>query len=247
MGADFFAASDALIKRTGSSDPMEVIERNNIVYSDLTGSIVGMASKYQSLYTLGVNCRLNYVMRLYALWHEIGHICLGHIDVLPTNTAHSDIYLFTQEVDSRLIPRQERDANIISAEYCVSTDSVLDMIAYNSKAMQDYRKLKATQKQLNEDYKRFCSSVNAEHRIPNMMKYRLVEYQKGLKNMEERKQYLEAEIAEMGCCLSCREMADQLGTSETIVKYKLEALRIRGYDIDTLELERYDRVFRDVL
>lgn len=33
--------------------------------------------------------------------------------------------------------------------------------------------------------------------------------------------------------------------SQGILKYKLEAMRIRGYDIDIQELERYDRVFLD--
>ena len=51
----------------------------------------------------------------------------------------------------------------------------------------------------------------------------------------------------MGCRHSFREIADELGTTETILKYKLEALRIRGYDIDTLELERYDKVFKGAM
>ena len=36
-----------------------------------------------------------------------------------------------------------------------------------------------------------------------------------------------------------------INTTEIILKYKLEAMRIRGYDIDIQELERYDRVFQD--
>ena len=80
-----------------------------------------------------------------------------------------------------------------------------------------------------------------------MVKYRLAEYQRSLKDLEDKKQELESDIAAMGCRHSFREIADELGTTETILKYKLEALRIRGYDIDTLELERYDKVFKGAM
>ena len=49
----------------------------------------------------------------------------------------------------------------------------------------------------------------------------------------------------MNCVLSLSEIAHEIGTTETILKYKLEAMRIRGHDIDIQELERYDRVFLD--
>lgn len=45
---------------------------------------------------------------------------------------------------------------------------------------------------------------------------------------------------------SLSEIAREIGTTEVILKYKLEAMRIRGYDIDIQELERYDQVFQDV-
>ena len=45
--------------------------------------------------------------------------------------------------------------------------------------------------------------------------------------------------------MSISEIAKELGTTDTILKYKIEAMRIRGYDIDIQELERYDQVFRD--
>ena len=38
-------------------------------------------------------------------------------------------------------------------------------------------------------------------------------------------------------------MAAELDISESILRYKLEALNMKGTDIDRQELERYDRIF----
>ena len=43
------------------------------------------------------------------------------------------------------------------------------------------------------------------------------------------------------------EMAMDLGISERILRYKLEAMRLKGADIDPQELERYDRMFDNVI
>ena len=50
----------------------------------------------------------------------------------------------------------------------------------------------------------------------------------------------------MNCVNTISEIADELSANEVIIKYKFEALRIRGYDIDTQELENYNKVFRHV-
>ena len=51
----------------------------------------------------------------------------------------------------------------------------------------------------------------------------------------------------MNCCKSFFEMASELNTTETVLRYKLEAMRLRGEDIDRQELERYDQVFKGAL
>lgn len=246
MDGDFFAASDAAVARAGSSNPEEVAERLGIMIYDLTGTITALATRYSYFPVIGLNMKLDDIWRNYAFWHEIGHVVKGHIDEPGFSTKHFDSILFSQEVDSRSIPRYEREANIISAEYNIETRAVLEVIAYDTRTMQDYRRLKAYQDKLGESYKELCSSANAGH-PSQMVKYRLAEYQNSLKDLEAKKQELESDIAAMGCRLSFREIADELGTTETILKYKLEALRIRGYDIDALELERYDKVFKGVI
>lgn len=52
-------------------------------------------------------------------------------------------------------------------------------------------------------------------------------------------------VHDMNCVLSLSEIAHELGTTGVILKYKLKAMHIRGYDIDVQELERYSHVFQE--
>jgi len=47
-----------------------------------------------------------------------------------------------------------------------------------------------------------------------------------------------------GTFMTNEEIAGEYEIPVAIVEYKLEALRLRGYDIDALVLAGYDRVFR---
>ena len=51
-------------------------------------------------------------------------------------------------------------------------------------------------------------------------------------------------VHDVNCVLSLSEITHELGVTDVILKYKLEAMRIRGYDIDVQELERYSHVFQ---
>ena len=242
---DIFAATDEAVKKAhGSTDPTVVAACNNILVAQpLSGSLIGMAMRYSTLCVVAVNYQLNRVWHNFALWHEIGHVALGHIDD-PAFVNHQDRGLFTLPVDSRTIPRHEREANLVSAEYSVDTNSVLGLIGYDNSTMRDYRSLKKHQAQLTQAYDALRFSTDVNH-SSNSVKYRMVEYRRALMALDEKRQDLESDMAAMNCVLSLSEIAHEIGTSETILKYKLEAMRIRGYDIDIQELERYDRVFLD--
>ena len=54
---------------------------------------------------------------------------------------------------------------------------------------------------------------------------------------------MESDLVYSNCCKTFSEMAAELDISESILRYKLEALNMKGMDIDRQELERYDRIF----
>ena len=246
MDDGIFTVTDAAVEKAkGSRDPEVVAAANNIFIGEpLTGSIIGMAMRFSYLGTVAVNRKLDMVWRLFALWHELAHVFRGHVDA-PSFNYHRDVGIFSQPVDSRTIPRQEREANLISAEYNISTDDVLELIGYENRTMQDYRALKHRQEEIAQAYDNLRFSINYEDPSARM-KYRLAEYRRALHALDEKRQDLESEMVAMNCVKTISEIAGELGTSEIILKYKLEAMRLRGYDIDVAELERYDQVFKDV-
>lgn len=247
MDEDIFSSTDAAIARAkGSKDPEVVADYHRssvLIGSPLTGTIIGMSFRCSTLGVVSVNRNLDTVWRLFAYWHELAHIFRKHIDE-PGFGMHQDRGLFTVPVDSRSISRQEREANIISAEYNLVTGNILELIGYNNRTMQDYRKLKHYQDQLSRAYDTLRFSTFGEA-PSHTVKYRMAEYRRVLRELDEKRNDLESDLTAMHCVKSISEIAGELGTSEIILKYKLEAMRLRGYDIDVAELERYDQVFGD--
>ena len=247
MDDSIFSASDAAIaKAHGSRDPEVVADYSNILIgAPLSGTIIGMAIRFSYLGTVAVNGKLKEVWRLFALWHELAHVLQKHVDD-PSFNYHKDYAIFSQPVDSHSIPRQEREANLISAEYNIDSESILEMIAYNDRTMQDYRRLKKYQEQLSHAYDVLRFSTFGEQPT-NRVKYRMAEYRRLLRELDEKRCDLESDLSAMHCVKPISEIAGEVGTTVTIIKYKLEAMRIRGYDIDVQELERYDQVFGNAL
>lgn len=249
MDEDIFSATDAAIaKAKGSKDPEVIADYHRskiLIGTPLEGSIIGMSFRCSTLGVLSVNRDLDTVWRMFAYWHELAHIFRKHIDE-PGFGFHQDRGLFSVPVDSHTISRQEREANIISAEYNLDTDEVLELICYNNRTMRDYRKLKQYQEQLSHAYDALRFSTFGESPTASV-KYRMAEYRHALRELDEKRCDLEADLISMNCVKSFYEIAGELGTNEVILKYKLEAMRLRGYDIDVDELERYDQVFGNAL
>lgn len=247
MDDDIFAVTDAAVaKADGSRDPEAVAAANNILITEpLTGSIVGMSMRFSYLGAVSVNRRLDTVWKLFALWHELGHVFREHVDE-PSFNFHQDMAIFSQPVDSRSIPHQEREANLISAEYNICTEDVLELTGYKNRTMRDYRALKRKQEETAQAYDNLRFSVDSGDQTA-MMRYRLAEYRRVLRMLDEKRQDLESDMIAMNCVKSFSDIAGELGTSEVILKYKLEAMRLRGYDIDVAELERYNRIFDGVI
>ena len=245
MEDDIFSVTDAAIEKAGGShDPVDVAEANGIFVAEpLSGTITGMSMRFSYLGSIAVNGKLDTLWRMFTYWHELGHIFRKHVDD-PTFNFHQDVGVFTQSVDSRTISRQEKEANLISAEYNIPTDDVLELIGYNNRAMRDYRDLKKRENEMAAAYDQLRFSAYSEN-PSSMMKYRLAEYRRVLCQLEEKRHDLESEMCAMNCMRSLSEIAGELGANEVIIKYKLEALRFRGYDIDVQELERYDQIFRE--
>ena len=181
----------------------------------------------------------------YAGWHEIGHVLAGHIwEPRITTKGLMDTTFFAEEADSRSIAQHEKAANLVAAHALVDTGETLEAIGYDSRTLKQYRRLKDRQDELHKEYERLLFSIDrgkANAKVITSLKG----YQRALGFLEKEKQSLEDDLITMNICRPISDIAMELGVSERVFRYKLEALRLQGYDIDPQELERYERMFEN--
>ena len=48
----------------------------------------------------------------------------------------------------------------------------------------------------------------------------------------------------MHCCFTLEQLAKIYRVSPEIIRYKMRALQLRGYEVDPQELESFDKLFR---
>lgn len=248
MEDNIFAVALEAIAAVGSKDPFAAADYLGILPVDISGTILGYAALYHNKYpAIGLNTKLDPVWRMFGGWHEIGHVLFGDVfDKALQQRGILDTGFFTQEVDSKTIAQHEKRSNLFSADVCLSDDDVAEVTRYNSPLMQSYRRLLAYQEKLVQAYDQLRFSVQREE-PSTLLLTRMKSYRNDLRKLEERKNDLESEMMSMNCCKSFSEMASELNTTDTILRYKLEAMRLRGEDIDRQELERYDQVFKGAL
>ena len=216
--------------------------QNGILPIDCTSSILGYATHYGKLPVIGVNANLIGQERQFAGWHEMGHVKDGHIWEAQASNGLWDAAFFSDEVDSQTISRHERTANLVAAHAVINTERTLEEIGYNSPTLRQYRELQRTIGKAKNEYEQLMFSAGKTGRAKDIIRKRVQQ----LRLMLEDKEELEYQLRDMDICKTLSQVAANLGTTERVLRYKLEALRILGYDVDAQELERYDRMFEKV-
>ncbi len=219
-----------------------VARQNGILPIDCTSSILGYATHYGCLPVIGLNIKLTGLDRQYAGWHEIGHVKDGHIWEAQASSGLMDTSFFSEEVDSRTLSRHERVANLVAAHAVIHTERTLEEIGYNSPTLRQYRELQRTIGKVKNEYEQLMFSTGKTGRAKEIIRRRIQQ----LRLMLEDKEELEYQLRDMDICRTLSQVAANLGTTERVLRYKLEALRILGYDVDVQELERYDRMFEGI-
>lgn len=240
---DIFSVVRQKITKAGTDDPREFADYYHILWIPLKGTITGYAASYSVIAAIGINERLTGTWLRFAAWHELGHVLAGHI---YEQGRLLDNGFFTQEVDSRTIPRHENTANLISADVCVRDDDVLRVSNYNSDTILAYRRMKAYQDRLVRDFETLRLTYNRENASP-LLETQMQNLKHKIKGVSETLNDMESEMNALNFCKTFHDMADELGISERILRYKLEAMRRRGLDIDRQELENYGKMFEGAL
>ena len=242
MTSDLFKATDRAVRRADSRDPFVVAGFLSIPISDLILDIVGMTSLFGHQAVIGINVHLSPVWRGFVCWHELAHILLHHVGSCPL----ADREVFSEELDSRSISRIEREANLVSAEYCISTDEVLDLMGYATPTLTALRTMRRNLKELSQSYEQLRFSVSGTPASGAVTRRMRLLRQK-LRETQDQISALESDLMDMQSCRSLAELAQALECPERVLRYKLAAMKLRGYDLETLELEGYDSMFDHVL
>ena len=245
MEQDIFQAAEAAIRVAASKDPRDVADHLGILVVDLKGTIAGYAAHYGKIPAIGLNVNLDDVWYRFGGWHELDHVLSGDIYQPGFRGGHRDGGFFTQSVDSRTIPRHELRANLVSANVNIEDAAVIAVTNYDSRRMREYREMKSHLEELSRAYEQLSLSLACSSSA--LLRARMQELRRKIQGTSETLNAMEAEMLSSNCCKTIYEMACEIGVPERIFRYKLEAMRLRGFEIEPQELARYREMFQGAL
>ncbi|MCD7957303.1 MAG: ImmA/IrrE family metallo-endopeptidase [Lachnospiraceae bacterium] len=216
---NIFQTMDDLIETTGTSDPTELLYALGVKRIEpLYSSVIAYVSRYKNSMVVGVNVKMPETDQLFSLMHECEHVA-DHIPSGAMEANHQETAFFTMDKN---IAVEEREANLCAAEYLIPTKDVLELTGYNCSTVREYRELKQEIESLARSYQPSARALKQK-----------------CSELEE----LEIEMSECQCIHTKKQIARILGYRTAYIAYKIEALRIRGYDIPELELPDSQHVF----
>lgn len=236
---------ESISANINSRDPRAIAEHLGIRLVNACGSLIAFVTIVKGLTFIAVNPRLSAKKYDYALSHELGHVVCKHLNApgFLGNGVHQETSLMSIPLYASTLCEQEKEANLIAADFMLDTRTVLEMVGYENRSVAQYRELRAKLREVQGDYESTLFSVTGRD-ISASLRRRLVDTRRLFQRTSSELKAIEQELQQMDCCLTIPEMAQELRVSSVIMEYKLEALRIRGYDVDPVELASYSQIFK---
>lgn len=238
---DLVVKMNAIIEITGH-DPEAVAKHLNARISPAYGTINGMLTKHGHRYYIALNESQPVYQFIFAFWHELFHLLAGHLEIAGFTTCngiHLDIDTFSNGyMTRRLVAYTERIANLGAADRILDTGEILLSIGYT--VLQEYRSSKKEYWNLLQRYQHIQNALR--HSSSTVLKCQIQEAHKDLKRSYEKMMDLESSFSHDDF-MTIPQIAQANQVPVHYVGYKLEALRLQGFDIDPQELLSYDKVF----
>ena len=243
MNTDILTRMDIVVEDCGSSDPFDIIDYLGANYVPLHSSVIGYVRRLKGFNWVGINADLPKKKILLAGRHECAHL-VGHLDSKEFQ-GHQETSLFTtkQGLYDRELSTQEKEANLVAAEFTIPTRDFLNLIGYGDGTITELIEKQAELKEAIKNYEQL-RSIYSFMTISDSQRKRLASYYRKMQQLKSTVQEIQDEISCSGYCRSIPEIARELGYDEDFIEYKAEALRVRGYDLPALELTSYDKMFR---
>jgi len=245
MDGSIFNAIDKVVAAAGSTNGHDIAAYLHIEEVTPAGPYVGYSMRIGFYTTISVHEDLNARANLLITDHEVMHVVNNDFEDFAGGGGIFDQQAFTPGDDKRLIT-VEMIANIGGADLFIPTESLLEEIGYNNPSLQAFRDCDTEKRDHIRRYQdaidrwRFCQSASERDRVRGI----LMKEQRALKLLDEARQDYASEIEAMHCCFTLEQLAKIYRVSPEIIRYKMRALQLRGYEVDPQELESFDKLFR---
>lgn len=242
MELKYLKRMDDAVKEAGTDDPDAIMDVLKFVQMDPGPSIDGFIARRKNIKYYGVSSSLTGKKKRFSTLHEGFHGICGHLDIpgfLTKGGMHVDKGNFASY---KMVAVTERDANIGAADQIIDTGLILEMLGYDNKEVESYRQSVAIFEETLRDYKSHFGIVICGS-MPERQLQRMRDYQERLTEMRGRLEEQARDIASSGICLSKAAIAREFDVPEYIIDYKLRALEVRNYNVPSVELPSFGKVF----
>ena len=239
MKLEHLKKMDHIIKAAGTRKPDDVLEYMGYIYIDPGENIPGFIAKRKNTVYYGVNRQLTAAQYAFGSFHEAFHGICAHLDIpgFLQNGGHTDTFR-----NRHIVAKTEREANIGASDVLIETKLFLEMTGYDSADVRAYLNSVDSFEKAVDDYRRHYEIVvangSSEERVQRMNAY-----QQELARMHEELQEQAQDLLNSGRCFSKEEIAREFGVPVMIIDYKYEAMKTRNYNVPSVELPAFDKVF----
>ena len=203
--------------------------------------INGMITKIGRRYHIALNERQPAYQYTFAFWHELFHLLARHLEIAgfaDSGGFHIDVDTFKSSFAKRLVVYTEKIANLGAADQMLDTGDILLAIGYN--VLEEYRASRKDYWNLLQRYQRISNALR--HSSSAVLKCQFEQAHTELKRSYEKMMDLESSFSRSSF-MTIPQIARASQVPQHYVVYKLDALRLQGFDIDPQELVSYDKVF----
>ena len=244
MKAAYLKKIDKAINAAGTRKPDDVLEHAGLVPIDPGRTVDGFIAPRKNIVCYGVSKELKGKKYDFGVFHEGSHYWCRHLDLPGFITgigAHTD-ELGSFGLNRRIVAQTERDANIGAAHGLIETEPFLEMLGYDNEDVIAYRNDVENFERAVRDYEYHISIVQSNGSPDSRVK-RMLAYRHKLGKMYDELEEQAQDLYNSGCYLSKYEISSELGVPEYIVDLKIEALSWLNYNVETVELPTFDKVF----
>jgi len=242
VNTDVLERMDTLVSQAGTSNSYELANYLNAHIGDITSpKLLAFVVRRSGIVCIGLNPHLPDHIKEVILMHEVAHVAF-HLDFFDNQVFFHGENSF-QSLKSQTIAIQEYEANLVAADFCLDTDDILDKLGLNNNMFKEYHRHLAKFKRYQADYETFVANTIFAT-SSEWARKRMLHWQRNLRHWHEELENMKYDLSYSGTFMTIDEISREYEIPTAIVEYKLEALRLRGYDIDELVLAGYNRVFK---